>query len=138
MINTAKKKKNLWLSSLIALVSLGLAYIPIPGLETRIVIVTGTELTEPLTRLKEDFEKKNPDIAIEIKEQGSQDIINKFVDEKNDFKPTILIPADGELLTELKTRLSTRDGSDPFYETPRPIAKTLSVTRESRNPKRVP
>lgn len=58
MINTAKKKKNLWLSSLIALVSLGLAYIPIPGLETRIVIVTGTELTEPLTRLKEDFEKK--------------------------------------------------------------------------------
>jgi len=127
MINTAKKKKNLWLSSLIALVSLGLAYIPIPGLETRIVIVTGTELTEPLTRLKEDFEKKNPDIAIEIKEQGSQDIINKFVDEKNDFKPTILIPADGELLTELKTRLSTRDGSDPFYETPRPIAKTLLV-----------
>lgn len=58
MINTAKKKKNFWLSSLIALVSLGLADIPIPGLETRIVIVTGTELTEPLTQLKEDFEKK--------------------------------------------------------------------------------
>lgn len=127
MINTAKKKKNLLLSSLIALVSLGLAYIPIPGLETRIAIVSGTELTEPLTQLKEDFEKKNPDIKIEIKEQGSRDMINNFVDEKNDFKPTILIPADGELLTELKTRLSTRDGSDPFYPTPRPIAKTLLV-----------
>jgi ABC-type Fe3+ transport system substrate-binding protein len=127
MINTAKKKRNLLLSSLIALASLGLAYIPIPGLETKIAIVSGTELTEPLMRLKEDFEQKNPDIAIEIKEQGSRDMINNFVDEKNDFKPTILIPADGALLTELKTRLSARDGGDPFYETPRPIATTLLV-----------
>lgn len=127
MLDSAKKKRNLFLSSLIALASLGLAYIPIPGLETRIAIVSGTELAEPLARLKEDFEKKNPDIKIEIKEQGSRDMINNFVDEKNDFKPTIIIPADGELLTELKTRLSSRDGNDPFYETPRPIAKTLLV-----------
>ncbi|MGV2389409.1 MAG UNVERIFIED_CONTAM: hypothetical protein LVR29_17595 [Microcystis novacekii LVE1205-3] len=38
-----------------------------------------------------------------------------------------MLPADGELLTELKTRLSTRDGSDPFYETLLPLAKTLLV-----------
>lgn len=111
----------------ILLASLGLAYAPLPGTQQTIVVVSGTELQEPLQTLQVEFEKQHPDIKLELKFQGSQDMVNRFLDNQNDFKPTVLIPANGEILTELRDRWRTQNGSDPFYQDPRPIAKTLLV-----------
>lgn len=62
-----------------------------------------------------------------MKFQGSQDIVNNFIDQKNDFKPTILIPANGEILRELRDRFLASNNSEPFYNSPRAIAKTILV-----------
>ncbi|MEA5621039.1 substrate-binding domain-containing protein [Cronbergia sp. UHCC 0137] len=111
----------------IILGSLVLTYVPIPGLQQTVIVVSGTELQEPLQQLERKFEQANPNIKLELKFQGSQDVINNFLDQKNDFKATVLIPANGELLTELSERLRATNNNDPFYDTPQPIAKTLLV-----------
>ncbi len=115
--------KNILTSVVIALGSAVIAYAPLPGLQQTIVIVSGSELEEPLKVLEQTFEAQNPNIKIEIKIQGSQEIINRVVDKKNDFTPTILIPANGELLAELEQRL----GTQAFYTPPQPVAQTLLV-----------
>lgn len=127
-IKNPKSKPQTLLTSIgIVLGALGLTYAPLPGFNQKIVVVSGTELQEPLQTLAAKFEQQNPAIQLELKFQGSQDIINNFVDEKNDFKPTVLIPANGEILTELRDRLKASNNSEPFYDSPRPIAKTLLV-----------
>ncbi|OLP18871.1 ABC transporter substrate-binding protein [Leptolyngbya sp. 'hensonii'] len=108
-------------------VALGLAYAPLPGLSRTITVVAGTELQEPLTALREKFQQKNPDIMLELKFQGSQDVVNRYLDDKNDFKPTVLIPANGELLVEMNARWKAQNNADAFYDSPRPVAKTLLV-----------
>lgn len=107
--------------------ALGLTYAPLPGLNQTIIVVSGTELQEPLQVLEAKFEQQNPSIQLELKFQGSQDIINNFIDQKNDFKPTVLIPANGEMLIELSDRSTASNNSQPFYNSPQPIAKTLLV-----------
>lgn len=107
--------------------ALGLAFAPIPGSQQTIVIVSGSELQEPLQALQATFESKNPEINLELKFQGSQDMVNRFIDQQNDFKPTVLIPANGEILMELRERWQAQNGSDPFYEPPRPIVRTILV-----------
>lgn len=107
--------------------SLLLTYVPIPGLQQNVVIVSGTELQEPLQQLEAKFEQANPNIKLELKFQGSQDIVNNYVDQKNDFKPTVLIPSSGDILTELSTRLKASNNTEPFYDAPRPVAKTILV-----------
>lgn len=94
--------------------SLLLTYVPIPGLQQNVVIVSGTELQEPLQQLEAKFEQANPNIKLDLKFQGSQDMVNKFVDQKNDFKPTVLIPSSGDILTELSTRLKATNNTEPF------------------------
>ncbi len=111
----------------IAIASVGLAYAPLPGLTQRITVVSGSELQEPLAVLEERFEAANPNIDLAIVIQGSQDIVNNYLDDANDFTPTVLIPANGELLDELADRWRTQVGSEPFYEDPQPIAKTMLV-----------
>ncbi|PZD74604.1 hypothetical protein C1752_00976 [Acaryochloris thomasi RCC1774] len=111
----------------ILLASLGIAYIPIPGLQQTIVVVSGTELQEPLQKLQERFQQANPSIQIDLKFQGSQDLVNNYVDDKNDFKPTVLIPANGELLAELESRWQSQQGGTAFQDKPQPIAKTRLV-----------
>jgi ABC-type molybdate transport system substrate-binding protein len=91
------------------------------------VIVSGSELQEPLEKLEAKFEQENPNIKLELKFQGSQDMVNKYVDQKNDFKPAVLIPANGEIIAELSDRLKSTNNNNPFYDTPKPIAKTLLV-----------
>lgn len=44
------------------------------------------------------------DARLDLKLQGSQDIVNKSIDHQNDFNPTVLIPANAELLQELGDR----------------------------------
>ncbi|MBE9211828.1 substrate-binding domain-containing protein [Plectonema cf. radiosum LEGE 06105] len=122
------QQKNRTIVSLgIILASLGLAYAPVPGLQQTVVIVSGSELQEPLKQLEVQFERENPNIKLELKFQGSQEIVNKFIDNENDFTPTILIPANGEKLTELSTRYQASNSDEPFYEKPLPIAKTMLV-----------
>ncbi|MEL6326610.1 MAG: substrate-binding domain-containing protein, partial [Cyanobacteria bacterium J06626_23] len=114
-------------SSAIALIFLGAAYAPLPGVSQTLVIVSGTELQEPLKLLEQRYEQQNPNIQIDLEFQGSQDIVNKYVDDNNDFEPTILIPANGQLFDELTQRWQAQYGDAPFYETPQPIAKTMLV-----------
>ena len=130
MINNKKTKlqqKRTITSLGIILTSLGLAYAPIPGLQQTVIIVSGSELQEPLKQLETKFEKENPNIKLDLKFQGSQEIINKFIDNINDFTPTILIPANGEKLTELTNRYQATNSDQPFYNQPQPIAKTMLV-----------
>ncbi|MGK7873007.1 MAG: substrate-binding domain-containing protein [Xenococcaceae cyanobacterium] len=111
----------------IILAALGLTYAPVLGLQQTIVIVSGTELQEPLEVLEQKFEQSNPNIKLELKFQGSQDMVNNYIDQKNDFTPTVLIPANGEIFQELSDRWRGQDNSDPFYDQPQPIAKTILV-----------
>jgi len=107
--------------------AMGLTFAPLPGITRTIVIASGTELQEPLQALKTRFEQEHPSIRLELKFQGSQELANRYLDEKNDFKPTVLIPANGEILQELGDRWRAQNNSEPFYEAPRPIAKTQLV-----------
>ncbi|HLP90978.1 MAG TPA: substrate-binding domain-containing protein [Nostocaceae cyanobacterium] len=122
-----KRNQNIITSASIIVASLALTYVPIPGLQQTVIIVSGSELQEPLEKLEDKFEQENPNIEIELKFQGSQEMVNNYVDQKNDFKPAVLIPANGEILTELSDRLKSTNNNNPFYDTPKPIAKTLLV-----------
>lgn len=125
-------KKNQPLSSLfislgIILASLGLTYFPVPGVTRKIVVVAGTEIQDALQKLESQFEQVHPNIKLELKFQGSQDIVNNYIDNKNDFQPTVLIPSNGKILEELTQRYQAINNSEPFYESPQPIAKTILV-----------
>jgi len=43
-------------------------------------------------------------IDLELTFHGSHDIINNYLDDNNAFVPMVLIPANGELLGELRDR----------------------------------
>jgi ABC-type molybdate transport system substrate-binding protein len=126
-IKPQSKPSKILTSVAIIITALGLTYIPIPGLQKTVVIVSGTELQEPLQQLEAKFEQANPNIKLELKFQGSQEIVNNYLDQKNNFQPTILIPANGEILTQLSDRLRATNQTEPFYDSPRPLAKTLLV-----------
>lgn len=121
------KRRSLLISLGIIAFAAAVTYAPLPGLQQRLVIVSGSELQEPLAELEQRFETQNPSIQLEIRIQGSQDIVNNYVDDRNDFDPALLIPANGELLVELSDRWRAQTGEDPFYEAPRPIARTMLV-----------
>jgi ABC-type molybdate transport system substrate-binding protein len=127
MKKSFSKRRRAIASVAIILAALGLTYAPLPGFQQTLVIVSGTELQEPLQAIETKFEQENPNIKLELKFQGSQDIVNNYIDQKNDFKPTILIPANGEILQELSDRWKAQNNSEPFYEPPQPIAKTFLV-----------
>ena len=101
---------------------------PLPGFtQTTLTIVSGSELQEPLAELEQQFEAANPNIDLQVEIQGSQDMVNNYLDDQNDFTPTVLIPANGQLLEELAQRWTTQYGDQPFYAEPQPIAKTMLV-----------
>ena len=118
---------NTIVSSLIIVFSLGLTYYPLFFKTTTITIVTGSELKEPLQEIESKFEAENPRIELEIRSQGSQDMINNFVEEKNSFNSAVLIPANEQLVEELENKLNTNNSQDAFYNEPQAIAKTLLV-----------
>lgn len=130
--NNQNKENNSSVNKLISLgiifASLGITYLlPIFGLKNMVTIVSGTELKEVLEEIEKKFEEENPHINLQLKFEGSQDIVTNFIDEKNDFQPTILIPANSELITELETKLKAQGETDIFYDTPTAIAKTMLV-----------
>ncbi|HIK38000.1 MAG TPA: substrate-binding domain-containing protein [Geminocystis sp. M7585_C2015_104] len=126
-IKVKKDPKKQLTSIGIILAGLGLTYLPIPFLKTTVNVVIGSELAEALEEIEDKFEDEYPNIEIELKVQGSQDIISNFIQEKNDFKAAILMPANGELLKELETTLKAQGEAEVFYDTPKPIAKTVMV-----------
>lgn len=114
-------------SVVILLGSLGLTYAPLPGFQQTITVVSGSELQDPLAVLEQQFAEAHPNIDLNIEIQGSQDIVNNYLDDRNDFEATVLIPANGELLKELQERWQTQYGEDPFMMPPQPVAQTLLV-----------
>lgn len=123
-----QSKQNKIITSLgIILASLGLTYAPIPGVKQTIIVVSGTELKEPLQELETRFEQNNSRVDLELKFQGSQDMVNNYIDQKNDFSPAILIPANEQILSELDNRWKAQNNSEPFYYSPQAIAKTILV-----------
>lgn len=121
------KQTSLFTSIGIIVAGLGLTYAPLPGINQTIVVASGSELEEPLKVLEQKFEQANPSIKVEVKIQGSQDLLTKYLDDKNDVDPTVLIPANGEILKELSDRWKSQNSDEPFYEQPRPLAKTVLV-----------
>jgi len=121
------KRRSLLISLGIIACALAVSFAPLPGLSRSIVIVSGSELEEPLRVLQPRFEQQYPDIKLDLRFQGSQDIVNNYVNDDNDFAPTVLIPANGELLDEVRDRWAAQNNGDPFYEEPRPIARTMLV-----------
>ena len=123
----SSRKRRLITSLGIILASLGITYAPIPGVKQTVTIVSGTELAAPLQELEARFERDNSQIELKLKFQGSQDIVNNLIEGKNNFTPAIIIPANHVTLDELKNRFLAQNNSEPFYETPKPIAKTILV-----------
>jgi ABC-type molybdate transport system substrate-binding protein len=119
--------RSLSLSIAMIAVALGLAYAPIPATQHSVIVVSGSELQEPLQKIMQQFQQQHPETQLTLKTQGSLDMVNQFIDRKNDFEPTILIPANGELLKDLEARWKTQNSSAAFYDTPLPIAKTRLV-----------
>lgn len=111
----------------IALASIGLTYAPLPGAQQTITIVSGSELQAPLALLEERFEQEHPNIRLNIELQGSQDIVNNYIDDRNDFTPTVLIPANQLVLDELAERWQAQSADSPFYDEPQPVAQTYLV-----------
>lgn len=114
-------------SAAIAAGAVGLSLLPVPGLQRTLVVVSGTELQEPLLALKAKFERQHSDWKLDLKFQGSQDIVNRYIDDKNDFIPAVLIPANGQILKELEARWRSQNNEDPFYDPARPVASTMLV-----------
>ena len=77
--------------------------------------------------LVQQFQQQHPQIQIALKTQGSLDMVNRFINDQNDFQPTVLIPANGELLKVLDTRWRAQHGTSPFSRSPQAIAKTRLV-----------
>ncbi len=102
-------------------------YAPIVGRQQTIVVISGTELQEPLELLESRFEQAYPHIQLELEFQGSQDLITRYIDDRHEVDPTVLIPANGELLQDLNDRWRSQQTSLPFYDAPQPIAKTVLV-----------
>ncbi|MGK7891010.1 MAG: extracellular solute-binding protein [Leptolyngbyaceae cyanobacterium] len=122
-----KTARSLTLSCGTIAAAVVMAYAPLPVTEQSITVVSGSELQEPLAQLEVAFESAYPAIAVEIKIQGSRDIVNNYIDDQNDFTPTVLIPANGELLDELRGRWQAQSDEPVFYGQPQTIATTFLV-----------
>ncbi|HEY9662570.1 MAG TPA: substrate-binding domain-containing protein [Allocoleopsis sp.] len=121
------KRRSLLISLGILACALVLTFAPLPGFQQTVTVVSGTELQEVLPILKTQFEQDHPNIKLDLKFQGSQDLVNNYIDDKNDFTPTLLIPGNVELISELEQRWQSPTSSPAFYNTPQPIAKSLLV-----------
>lgn len=117
-----------WGTSLgLMLASLVVAYAPLPGFRQTLVVVSGTELEEPLKALESEFEAENPSIDLALQFQGSQDMVNRYVASPKDFPGAVMIPANGNLLMELEQQVTAQGQNSPFVDDPMPVVKTRLV-----------
>jgi ABC-type molybdate transport system substrate-binding protein len=126
-----QKRRSVLISLGMIALALAITFAPLPGVQRQIIVVSGTELLQPLTTLKQRFEQAQSNIKVRLEFQGSQDLINNFIDQKNTFAPTVLIPANGEFLQELQERWQAQNLGEPpggpFYDPPRPLVQTQLV-----------
>ncbi len=123
-----KSQRSLYISVAIIAAALGLTYV-LPGgqAQTTLVVVSGSELEPPLKALIETFHQQQSNIRVDLKVQGSLDMVNRFIDDRNDFQPTVLIPANQDALKRLEQRWTSPDSTSAFYDPPTPLAKTRLV-----------
>ncbi|WP_299411837.1 substrate-binding domain-containing protein [Acaryochloris sp. IP29b_bin.148] len=122
----AKSQRSLYISLAIIAAALGLTFYPLPGDQVQtLVVVSGSELEPPLKKLIESFHQQQSQIRIDLKVQGSLDMVNRFIDDRNDFQPTVLIPANQDTLKRLEQRWTAPEPA--FYGEPQPLAKTRLV-----------
>jgi ABC-type molybdate transport system substrate-binding protein len=121
------QRRSVLISLVIIFCALALTFLPLPGLKQHITVVAGSELQQILPILSQRFQQSHPGITVELKFEGSQDIVNKFIDRRFDYTPTVLIPADAAHLNELRSRWQAQNPGEAFYSQPRPLAKTLLV-----------
>ncbi|MEN9279696.1 MAG: substrate-binding domain-containing protein [Gloeomargarita sp. DG_1_4_bins_134] len=106
--------------------AVGLA--PLPQEQRRVVVVAGTEFQESLQALKSRFEQAQPEITLDLYFQGSAELVRNYLDDQfRELTPTILIPANGQILEQLAQDWRMRENSEPYYYPPQPLAKTLMV-----------
>lgn len=123
-----QSQRSLYISLAIIAAALGLTYIPLPGDQTQtLVVVSGSELELPLKQLIETFHQQQSQIRIDLKVQGSLDMVNRYIDDRNDFQPTVLIPANQDTLKRLEQRWTAQASEPAFYDEPKPLAKTRLV-----------
>ena len=125
-----KSQRSLLTSLAIMAAALGLTYAPLPGSSSSpqtIVVVSGSELQPPLEALIETFHTQQSQIRIDLKVQGSLDMVNRFIDDQNDFQPTVLIPANEGTLNRLEQRWTAQASGPAFHNSPQPLAKTRLV-----------
>jgi ABC-type Fe3+ transport system substrate-binding protein len=78
--------------------------------------------------LESRFREQHPEIKLQIQFQGSQELVNHYLEDRYDVDPTILIPANDILLQDLQERWQIQHQEDsPFYGSPVAIAETLLV-----------
>ncbi|ABW27054.1 substrate-binding domain-containing protein [Acaryochloris marina] len=123
-----KSQRSLYISLAIIAASLGLTFYPLPDDQVQtLVVVSGSELEPPLKKLIETFHQQQSKIRIDLKVQGSLDMVNRFIDDRNDFQPTVLIPANQDTLKRLEQRWTAQSSGPAFYGDPTPVAKTRLV-----------
>jgi len=124
-----KSQRSLLTSLAILVAAVGITYAPLPGggSSQTIVVVSGSELQPPLEALIAAFHQEHSNIRIDLKVQGSLDMVNRFIDDRNDFQPTVLIPANQDTLKRLEQRWKAQDSEPAFYDPPKPLAKTRLV-----------
>lgn len=86
-----------------------------PGIDciNVLAIAAGTEMEEPLKFLAAEYQKEHPEVRIQLKFQGSQELTDNYRQGKGS-RPQILIPASAQLLNNIEGERQ-------------PIAKTLLV-----------
>lgn len=121
-----KSQRSVYISLAIIAAALGLTFYPLPDDRVQtLVVVSGSELEPPLKKLIETFHQQQSKIRIDLKVQGSLDMVNRFIDDRNDFQPTVLIPANQDTLKRLEQRWT--ESEPAFYGEPQPLAKTRLV-----------
>ncbi|MCP9915569.1 substrate-binding domain-containing protein [Cyanobium sp. ATX 6F1] len=121
---TLRRRRMISLS--FAAVAVVLAAAPLPGLRRPLLVAIGSELAPAMEALEPAFERQHSDIDLEWQVQGSQEMVNRWLDGGPE-RARVLIPASRDHLTALAEAAQARGEASPFAEVPRTVARTLLV-----------
>jgi len=113
----------------LATTAVALAAAPLPILRRTLLVAVGSELEEPLRRLKLLFERRHPGIELQWRVQGAQDMVTQNL-EGGPERARVLIPSNQDQLRafqEAQAAQAAQGAAGGFSGSPRPIARTLLV-----------
>ncbi len=110
----------------IAALAVVLAAAPLPGLRRSLLVAIGSELAPAMEALEPAFERQHPDIDLQWQVQGSQEMVNRWLDGGAE-RARVLIPASRDHLAALSEAVQARGEASPFVDAPRTVARTLLV-----------